>query len=170
MLVTVKSVDIEHIAKGKGYQKATVTYDYKGDTRQQIIVSFANPAVFEKIKDLKAGQVIDVTVTKDAKGYNQWANVEASTDNSPPVAFKKETTLEKATGQWETREERNQRQLMIVRQSSITNAIATLTPGSKTHIDPDQVISIAERFVRFVYGSDDWLDKGSSESESVSGE
>ncbi|HET8688881.1 MAG TPA: hypothetical protein VFM18_19905, partial [Methanosarcina sp.] len=49
---------------------------------------------------------------------------------------------------------RDRRQVLIVRQSSLTNAIAVLTAGSKTPPDPEAVKKLAQEFVDFVFQAD----------------
>ena len=52
---------------------------------------------------------------------------------------------------FETPEERAVRQRLIVRQSSLSNAIDLLTVGAKTAPTVDQVKEVAESFVDFVF-------------------
>lgn len=51
---------------------------------------------------------------------------------------------------YETKEERAARQVSIVRQSSLSNAIATLTVGSKAALKVEEVLEVAQQYVDFV--------------------
>lgn len=158
--IKIQEVNIEEIRNGRNkYDKATVVYSFNGENRTQKLMSFSNPAVFAKVKAFKSGDEVVVTVTKDDKGYNQWASVEPAgadikTDGGPV----KGTTSTRSS--YETPEERAQRQLMIVRQSSISSAIAMLTPGVKEGetIGVTDVLEVAQEFVDFVYGDTQALD------------
>ena len=56
---------------------------------------------------------------------------------------------------FETREERAAKQVYIVRQSSLTAAIATMTPGSKTALNPEDVINVAKQYEQYVFTKED---------------
>ena len=76
MRVKILDVNIEHVVKGKSrYSKAAVTYTYNGEARTQNIVSFTNPAIFAKVQE-KVGQEVEITITKNAAGYNEWASMD----------------------------------------------------------------------------------------------
>ena len=52
MKVTINSVNVEWIAKGKSkYGKAAVQYSYNGEPRTQNIMSFSNPTVFKQVQE-----------------------------------------------------------------------------------------------------------------------
>ena len=73
MRVKILNVDVESVTKpgGKGgYKTATVAYMSEGQARTQKVVDFASPAVFKKLNDY-LGKEAEVTVTKNAGGYNQ---------------------------------------------------------------------------------------------------
>lgn len=147
---TIKEVTVEQVVKGKTrYSVANVAYEYKGEARNQKLVSFANPGVFDIMKDLKAGDVIDIETTKNAAGYTEWAKVSPATGEAPPAAVS--TVVGKVTGSnYETPQERADNRVRIVRQSSLSNAIATLTAGGES-ISPTDVFELAQRYFDWVY-------------------
>jgi hypothetical protein len=160
---------VEQVTKGRqSYEKGVVTYTYNGANKTYQTVSFANPEVFKVLKSAAPGTILLVETTKNAAGYDQWAKVsvegsagasEGATSRPAPAG-----ATRVAGSNYETPEERKQRQLLIVRQSSITSAIATLAPGSKTALNPDDVLVLAQSYVDFVYGVDEALDPDNPEA------
>lgn len=153
MQVSVKSVDIEKVTKGKNFwNKAVVTYDFKGDTRKQTIVSFANPEVFKTIKDLVAGDMIDVQLTKDANDYTQWSQVTKLGGEAPAAAAAEgvaKTVAKTVTSNYETKDERAARQVLIVKQSSIGAAVEHLK--ARKDANGQDVLDLAQKFTDWVF-------------------
>lgn len=166
--VKIQEVNIETVTKGKNrWEKASVNYLYQGQARTQTLMSFSNPDVFKTVKTLKAGDEIEIETTKDNNGYNQWSRVTPASADSPASA--KAAPAGKVIGSnYETPEERKLRQLYIIRQSSIANAIEYL---SKVHKDGEpawnvnDVLNVAQEFVDFVYGQEDMAPPNPSLSE-----
>jgi hypothetical protein len=150
MRVIFQECNIETITKGRSkYQIASVVYTVNGANRTQKLLSFANPESFAAVQKFAPGTTLEVTITKNDSGYDQWAKVVAA-DDAPAAATP--ITSGKITGSnYETREERTMRQLHIVRQSSLSNAIALLSPGAKTALEVNKVIEVAQELVDFVY-------------------
>lgn len=158
MQVAIKNVEIEVGKPGaRGWSKAVVTYNFDGATRRQNIMSFTNPAVYKAVQD-HIGETVEVSITKNAKGYDEWAAVTpvsggtatspaASTASGAPPATR-------VTGSnYETPVERARRQVLIVRQSSLSNAIdylkGTTDDGAPRRVQ--DVLDIAQEFVDFVF-------------------
>lgn len=162
MLIKIVSVSIEKIKKGKAdYSKATVIYTFNGQARTQNIISFANPAIFSKVQEwevaLPEGEV-DVQVGKNDQGYNEWRSIgDASGAESPdttkvnaPGAMPRSSTYQAPTRDFEGREERAARQVLIVKQSSLTAALKyheLLDQG----IEADNVLLTAQKFADWVF-------------------
>ena len=146
-----------------------VSYQFNGQARTQKILSFANPDTYKALQEFNAGDQAEVTVTKNAAGYNQWAKIEkVSNESTDKQAGAVSPTGGRVLGsQYETREERQTRQLHIVRQSSISNAIAMLTPGAKAPLDVSTVVKVAQDLVDFVY-QNEGLEEGFGVNEEVS--
>jgi len=156
--VKIQEVNVEFVKNGKnGYEVANVNYLYKGDAKTTKIMSFSNPQVFKDVQKL-VGKTVEVDTTQNGK-YTNWAKltpVAESPDQQPSVGGKsdvvKSTTVRST---YETPEERAQRQLMIVRQSSISNAIEVLKHNDLgNQINILTVLEVAQQFVDFVYGKD----------------
>ena len=151
-----------HTAKtGRSYQSIEVTYkNAQGQAQSKKLMSFANPDVFKATQDWSKGDVIEVATQKDAKGYWQWtgigADAVATAEASSPVPATKTAT--RVTGSnYETKEERAARQIMIVRQSSISSAINALKEDGGVALTSSKVIKLAKEFESYV------LDKGSED-------
>jgi hypothetical protein len=154
MYVEIQSVEIEKVPSPKGgYFKAKVTYDAGAGPRSAYLVSYSNPGVWAKIKDAQPGSKFEVTITKNAKGYDEWSAIApADGEARPPAAAAQTGTTGKVLGsQYETREERIARQRLIVRQSSLGHAVELLTTGAKSPPELDAVFALAEQFADFVY-------------------
>ena len=152
-----------HAAKnGRQYQSLEVMYkNDQGQAQNKKLMSFANPAVFKAAQTWQKGAIVYVSTEKDANGYWQWTAI----GNSDSVQDKKDdgTTQgsnakptanapTRVTGSnYETKEERAARQVMIVRQSSLSNAVSTLAiEGSKA--TANDVISLAKLYEGYVLG------------------
>jgi len=157
MLITIKDIAIEKISKGKNnWETATVSYDFQGNFRQQKIVSFSNPAVFAELKKLSAGDQVEVVVTKNDQGFNQWATL-TKPSGEPQKAPGAPATGKVTGSNYETREERAARQVLIVRQSCLAQAV-TFHEGDD-HADVPQVLGTAQRFVDWVFDKGDLFDQ-----------
>jgi hypothetical protein len=165
--VTFKGMDVENVQKGKNrYQVGTVNYEYKGEPRQQKIMSFANPQVFKDLQGFTNGDVIGVETTKNGN-FTNWSKVEKANGNAAPAVSGTPTTGKVLGSQYETRDERVLRQLHIVRQSSLAQAVASLTPGAKAALDPAVVLERAQQYVDWVYGTEETLGEMGTEDQTV---
>lgn len=161
MQIKIVSVTVEKVpgrGKSQGYEKAEVVYrDDRNEVKTKNIVSFSNPAVFSTVKNAVTNDTFDVTVTKDDKGYYQWANITSpnatgSTEAVPQTSTKVQgAPLGTGRSNYETPEERALRQRLIVRQSSLSTAVEILTTGAKTPPEKDAVFALAEELHDWVY-------------------
>lgn len=152
MQVQIRNVNVEWAGEGrKKYGKATVEYTYNGEARRQNVMSFSNPDVFKKVQEL-TGQTVEVEVGKNDKGYSEWRSVSVSGNASASAAPAASGGTTRVSGSnYETKEERAARQVLIVKQSSLSAAIATLTPGAKTALSKDDVLALAETYSDWVF-------------------
>jgi hypothetical protein len=160
-VVDVSSLNTHQAKNGRQYQSIEVMYkNEQGQAQSKKLMSFANPAVFKAAQDWAKGDVVHVSTEKDANGYWQWTAVgtaETTTDNRGDTATAAPTQAKAATrvsgSNYETKEERADRQVMIVRQSSLSNAVATLAiEGSKA--SANDVISLAKLYEGYVLGQE----------------
>lgn len=158
-------------SKGKPMQVLEVAYKnltFQGKVESKKLFDFGvQKDAFKTLATAQIGQVYEVNVVKNEAGYNDWVKVEKSDGavagaQSTPARTGASNTAASATtsgasrgGSWETPEERAKKQIYIVRQSSLTAAISTLTAGRKTELKPEDVIELASRYEAFVFGNGD---------------
>ena len=144
MNLEIRVKGIEDESKGK-YNQLTIDYVDQGSGKEHTykLMSFVNKDAYLLLKSAKIGDTFFVVTNKNDKGYWQWDQV--SREAMQPKA----NVSPRST--YETPEERAQKQIYIVRQSSLTNAIALL--GSKAKVD--HVISVARQFEQYVFGLDE---------------
>lgn len=167
-VINVSSPTFTKTAKG-GYNYIEVAYKKDGKVEGKKILDFVNKSVFDDLSvGVKAGDILNVETEKDDRGYWQWTGFkhgEASEDSgkqgasaSRPAAASSKSTggTGRVTGSnYETPAERAARQRLIVRQSSITAAIAIETHNKpKAQIDPNAVMLMADEFVDWVFKSE----------------
>jgi len=158
-IITVVNVDITTPA-GKKYSCAEVVYksEYNGkqDVKTKKIMSFANPSIYAIAKDAKQGEVYEITQEKVGEFWNWTSMVKSdgsstaqSASNAAPAAPGR-TAASSSGRDFESKDERAERQRLIVRQSAVNYAIAMLSPGTKAALDKATVFSLAEAVVAFV--------------------
>jgi hypothetical protein len=147
-----------HAAKnGRSYQSLEVTYkDEQAQTKTKKLMSFSNPSVFNHIKNLTKGDQVNVTTTKDDQGYWQWTAIGGKASSQESVIKPAAAGVNRTTGSnYETKEERAARQVYIVRQSSISAAIGTLSVGAKSSPNSDDVIRLAKEYEAYVFSKEE---------------
>ena len=146
-----------HAAKnGRTYQSLEVTYkNDQGQAQSKKLMSFANPQVFKAAQEWIKGSVVTVTTEKDANGYWQWIGLGGG---DSIVAESKSANTGNATrvtgSNYETKEERAARQILIVRQSSLSSAVELLGTGKSVA----DVIATAKQFEAYVFGASQGID------------
>lgn len=157
--IEILKVGVEN--KGK-YRVAVVdhkTVDGKVDSKK--VMSFVNKDVFTTLSSAQTGDQFDVTSEKDKNGYWQWITVvPAGKANGTSPA---KTASSNVRSSYETPEERAARQVYIVRQSSIANALtyySELVDHSKgKQPSVDDIVSVARLFEGYVFGADSVKDE-----------
>ena len=166
MNIQIQFIDVSVEDKGK-YKMAEVTFKdlAKGQTSSKKLMSFSNPVVYKTLVDAKKGEVYTIEMQKNDKGFWDWIaasianSVNASSAGSPEPTTKASgsTSFTSPKSTYETPEERAKKQVYIVRQSCIAQAVATLAatakPGEKK-IQVEDVLQIAGTYEAFVFGVD----------------
>jgi hypothetical protein len=152
MLIQIRNVSVENVVKGKSrYSVAHVTYDFQGAEKTRKIMSFSNPDVFKKVQEA-VGQSVEVVIGKNDAGYDEWKSVTITGSASTTGTVSSPPTANRVSGSnYENKEERAARQVLIVKQSSLSAAVATLTPGAKAALDPRVVLDLAQQYVDWVF-------------------
>lgn len=149
-VVSVGQVETVPTKNGKSYQTVEVAYKKDGKIEGKKIMSFVNPSVFKEVQKLKNGDKANVEIEKDDKGYWQWRSISIGGE-TPAQLDAAQPTAAKSVSNYETREERQQRQQFIIRQSSISSAIELIKKEEWNGTSSvEEVLSIAEQFVHYV--------------------
>jgi len=174
MQIEIVNVSLSTVPTAKGsYQVADVAYknkSFQDKLEGKKVMSFVNKEVFATLSNAKFGDIFEVqrskVAGKDGKEYWNWDSLGTGdggdTSQLPaqhtPTAYtgpaKAGTVTPKSN--YETSEERAARQVMIVRQSSLSTAVAILVGAAdkKTVINPDTVIGVAKQLEAYVLGKD----------------
>ena len=154
MQVKINDVSVSWSGAGaKKYGKAVVKFtNDRGEDRSQTLVSFKNPEVFKKVQEL-VGQDVDVTSQKNGDFW-EWVSITAISAAAGPSVSPANTATRVSGSNYETREERAARQVLIVKQSSLSAAVATLTPGAKAALDPKAVLALAQDYADWVFDTE----------------
>jgi hypothetical protein len=145
------------------YQMLDITYRDldKNKVASKKVMSFNKPEiVFKTMATAKPTDVFDVELIKnEGTGYWDWTNVTktSATDapsTSPTSATKTSSAGSSKSGGWETPEERAKKQIYIVRQSSLSNAVNALSVNAKTAPKAEDVIEYARTLEKFVFEFD----------------
>lgn len=146
----IKIINVSQPEKVKTYFTMEVNYkNDQGQTQGKKLMSFTAPEVFNTLKTAAQGDTYDITTEKDKNGYWQWiaaVKSEGGSSGSKPQP----AAQVQSKGSYETAEERAARQRLIVRQSSLSAAIATKTVGAKS-VDPEEVLALAEKYNDWVF-------------------
>lgn len=152
---------------GKPYEVLDIAFKnntFQGKVEGKKLMPFgANAGAFNTLKNATPGQTYEIAVVKNDAGYNDWtaatlsdAVVGTPAGNNPNGSAAKPATGAPGTGGgansrgFPTPEERAATQVYIVRQSSISNAVATLSAGAKSAIDPAKVVETAKIYEAYV--------------------
>ena len=174
MNITILSVDVKTIPTAKGsYQSAEVAYKnntFQGKVEGKKVMSFgATAGAFKTLSQAQSGETYEVEVIKNDKGYNDWtsltpAGLSAASASAAPAASNSNKAPQGATpvrSTYETPEERAAKQVYIIRQSSLNNALSMLAVASKSPLKLEDVLDVASKMETYVLKG-----KGASEVSS----
>jgi len=160
MNITILSVQTttQTAKSGKPYQQLEVAFKNNtfGKVESKKIMPFgAQKAAFDALANAATGSVFEVTVVKNDAGYNDWTAITQAppgsinnTATAPAKATQGNVTQVKST--YETPEERAKKQVYIIRQSSLSAAIGSLSVGAKSALKASDVIAVAEEYYAWV--------------------
>ena len=134
----------------KGYSVAEIAYKTAdGNTKGMKVLDFVQKDVFAVVKEAKPGDILDAEFEKNPKGFWVLKSLIATGHKEDTSSVQTATPSTPAKGNWETSEERAAKQIMIVRQSSLSNAIATFT-GNESEFASQDVIELAKVYEAYV--------------------
>ena len=161
---TIQEVNVTSTTKGRNsYETAEVVYTTsRGENKTKKVLSFSNPAVFKTVKGLKQGDEVEVGYTEGDQYYN-WTSCKVVGDVVAAAGNAKAAgaPVRVAGSNYETPEERKMRQLYIIKQSSINNAIEFYKHPKfvKSDVTTGDILGVAQEFIDFVYGVPDLFDQ-----------
>lgn len=152
---TVVTVDIDvEIPKKDGgvYPGSRLTYrDSTGALKEQAFHTNSfkfNKTLKVSLGNLQAGDAIAIDKVKEGEYWKVMAITKIAKDSTANVASTKENVTPKSN--WETSEERAKKQVYIIRQSSISSAVALAASLKFKGIG--EVLEVAKQFEEFVMG------------------
>lgn len=147
---------------GKPYQLVEVAYknnSFGGAVQGKKITSYSK--AFQAVVDAAIGGTFEVATEKNGE-FVEWvslspigAAVAEVKQNTGQVGSAPTRPAIAAAGRstYETPEERAKKQVFIVRQSSISSAIAALSVGGKAKLAANDVIEEAKKYEAYVFGT-----------------
>lgn len=150
MQITINSVSVSKPA-GKKYNVAEVDYNVDGQQARFPfkIFDFSNPATFKALEKASPGDEFAITVAKNDKGYDNWTSATKVAAGSGVAPSPARSAPSKSS--YETAEERAARQRLIVRQSSLAQAITFLGGQNSAGTSTNDVLELAEVFTDWVF-------------------
>lgn len=168
MQIEIVNVNVSTQPTAKGsYQVADVAYknkSFQDKLEGKKVMDFASKVVFDTLTKAKFGEVFNITRVKNDKGFWDWtaANSDIAgdvpADQGPASTATPHATAPRSVASpapksnYETAEERAARQILIVRQSSISNAIAFAAVNKIK--DEEDILRLATRFEAHVFGKE----------------
>lgn len=150
MIITILNNTVTD--KGK-YKELDVAYkDSEGKTQGKKIMSFSQVDTFNTLSKAAAGESYEVKPVKNDKGYWDWTETKKINGSTITPTEKVLSTGNPVRSTYETPEERFQKQIYIVRQSSISNALEFLSKGGVKKFEVSDVLDVATQFEEYVFG------------------
>jgi len=152
--IQIKIIDVEIqkaiTIKNKPYEFLEVSYknqSFQDKPEVKKIMPFGDKTVFDILRAAKKGDIFTVTREKNDAGFWDW-NIISTGEQS--VTEPQKTTPTKGT--WETVEERALKQLYIIKQSCLAQAVNTEAIGTKpgTPVNINNILSLAQTYVDFI--------------------
>lgn len=151
------TIDTKKAANGKDYNIAEVAFKNlsTGKVEAKKILSYSK--IYSDVAGFAGGQIFDVVDEKNGTtGYWDWVSVTRVLDNDVGMVKEASTARRESVtptrSTYETPEERAQKQVYIVKQSSLSSAVEVFKHNNpKGAINPDDVITMAQGFVDWVF-------------------
>jgi len=165
LLIKIVAIASELKTNAKGTSYKSLTVDFRDENNKlsskTINVFGAQKRTGEILEEATPGQVYEVTAVKNNAGYWDWTDARITTEqlgststvSAAQASSKPQTNTSASSGGrgFETPEERAKKQVYIVRQSSLANAVATLSVGVKSPPSPEDVIKVARLYEGYVF-------------------
>ena len=144
------------VPAGKKYQVCELGYRTEdGKIKGMRIFGFGPmKTVFDVASKAVKDDILAADFRQNDKGYWEFASLSSTGEKAASAATPtsaQQPVVASRTGNWETTDERAARQVMIVRQSSISNAINAIPrPDTFDEVDIAEIIQIAKMFEAYV--------------------
>ena len=133
---------------GKAYQQVDLEY-LNGDKPGKRSINQYAP-VYKQVSALSVGDILEIEY--DDTQYKNWTSVNVV--GKADVTSLPKPATSGGGGNYETKEERQAKQVMIVRQSSLNVAVQALTATSKTVPTTAELIEFASVLEAYVLGKE----------------
>jgi hypothetical protein len=144
---------------GKPYGILEVAYKQDGQVKGKKLFEFKCKEICKVLGQASPGSEFTIVQEKEGE-YWEWKTISSGTASSADAATTSATPAShfpskpaSTGGNWETKEERAVKQVLIVKQSSLSQAVSTLKTD-KAAADPDAVIALAQKYTNWVIGED----------------
>jgi len=167
--VLIEIVAVNQVKKtskaGKSYMALDLAYknkSFQDKLEGKQVVEFGDKDVYNTLLAAKGGDVFSITREKE-NGFWQWIGINKASVGEQQVATSAASSTWAAVANkgnaspkstYETPEERAAKQVMIVRQSSISSAIALLAANGGKKNTVEEVLTVAKQFEAYVFGKE----------------
>ena len=148
----IEIINVGDVQKKDKYSVVELVYKNidKDKTETKKLMSFSYPLVYNALRQSSKGDKFDIKLAKEGE-YWQWTEcVVAGSDPTPtPSSSGPEPKAYVKGSNYETSEERKERQTHIIRQSSLGHAVNTLKVEGEA-LEKDAVLALAADYEQWV--------------------
>jgi len=148
----IEIINVGDVQKKDKYSVVELVYKNidKDKTETKKLMSFSYPLVYNALRQSSKGDKFDIKLAKEGE-YWQWTEcVVAGTESTPtPSSSGPEPKAYVKGSNYETSEERKERQTHIIRQSSLGHAVNTLKVDGEA-LEKDAVLALAADYEQWV--------------------
>lgn len=148
----IEIINVGDVQKKDKYSVVELVYKNidKDKTETKKLMSFSYPVVYNALRQSSKGDKFDIKLAKEGE-YWQWTEcVEAGSDPTPTLSSSGPEPKAYVKGSnYETSEERKERQTHIIRQSSLGHAVNTLKVDGEA-LEKDAVLALAADYEQWV--------------------
>ena len=167
MQTTLLDIQITEESKGnKTWEMYTIKHkDSQGKNGEKKLLSFNMDDELKNFLDeVELPKMVEITTVKNDRGFWDWTGIKPITEFTEKAKSWAGAGGGGKKGDWETAEERARKQILIVRQSSLSSAIeaakiglgdvVTMDAKAGKIVDIDGLLDVAEKFAQFVFKGD----------------
>jgi hypothetical protein len=148
----IEIINVGDVQKKDKYSVVELVYKNidKDKTETKKLMNFSYPLVYNALRQSSKGDKFDIKLAKEGE-YWQWTECEvAGTESTPtPSSSGPEPKAYVKGSNYETSEERKERQTHIIRQSSLGHAVNTLKVDGEA-LEKDAVLALAADYEQWV--------------------